>query len=112
MPILRKEGIYKTMIMKQLIELGDSYIKCDNPVCNYTHYVDDKISDYLNVPCPECGQNLLTTRDFDAHLKFVKLVTWINKWFGWLTIFIHKPHYKDVSIHFHEDTFTIKSEDE
>lgn len=45
-------------------------IKCDNPKCTYRN---DSVSfdDYhlwLNKPCPLCGQNLLTEKDY----KFCK----------------------------------------
>ena len=43
-----------------------SGIKCDNPECDFR---DDsvKYEDYpnwLNKPCPKCGQNLLTKEDY------------------------------------------------
>lgn len=42
-------------------------IKCDNPSCDYR---DDSVSyedyqDWLNKPCPCCGENLLTQEDLD-----------------------------------------------
>ncbi len=48
------------------IEVGG--IKCDNPECGYTDPTAkrENFKDYLNKPCPECGENLLTQEDIDA----------------------------------------------
>ena len=56
-------------------------IKCDNPECDYR---DDsvKYEDYpnwLNKPCPKCGQNLLTKEDYKVCRFLVKLSNLYNK---------------------------------
>lgn len=46
---------------------GVSGIKCDKPGCNYAD-AEVKFEDYpnwINKPCPECGENLLTQQDYD-----------------------------------------------
>lgn len=53
-------------------------IKCDS--CDYN---DENVpfSDYpkwVNKPCPECGENLLTQADYDSCLKMVNAVDIIN----------------------------------
>jgi predicted RNA-binding Zn-ribbon protein involved in translation (DUF1610 family) len=50
-------------------------IQCDNPVCDH---VDDtvtaeNISEFLNLPCPKCGENLLTQDDFDTVERMLEL---------------------------------------
>ncbi len=40
-------------------------IKCDNPTCAYEDLEVDFDSDkFLNMPCPDCGSNLLTPEDY------------------------------------------------
>lgn len=61
-------------------------IKCDTNGCGW--YDDDvSVIDYkswLNKPCPKCGGNLLTQKDFNAVLTTMliteKLDRWCNKW--------------------------------
>lgn len=47
------------------IQLGG--IKCDNKDCGYRDdsIVFDQYRDFINKPCPKCGENLLTQEDFD-----------------------------------------------
>ncbi len=52
--------------MDKPIEVTGGGIKCDNPKCDY---VDEsvKMEDYdqwLNKPCPKCGENLLNEEDY------------------------------------------------
>lgn len=56
-------------------------IKCDNPECNFR---DDSVQyeDYylwLNKPCPKCGQNLLTEKDFMKCQKIMKFSKFLGK---------------------------------
>ena len=51
-------------------------IKCDNPNCDYR---DDSIKkeDYLsfvNKPCPKCGSNLLTQKDYDTVILLERIL--------------------------------------
>lgn len=66
-------------------------IKCDNSVCTYED-MSVKREDYLtwlNKPCPKCGDNLLTQKDYDALIKLEKIMNNpIMKVFGFIdTIF-------------------------
>jgi hypothetical protein len=59
--------------MKDIIRVGG--IKCDNINCDYRN---DTIpfSDYakwVNKPCPKCGENLLTERDYKDTLRIYKV---------------------------------------
>ena len=78
--------------MRKLIELGKQQyiVVCDNKTCDYK--VENPTKDprhssaqYVNKPCPKCGENLLTQQDLDAFLRLLRVVDFVNKWFGWLS---------------------------
>jgi Zn finger protein HypA/HybF involved in hydrogenase expression len=56
------------------LQLNIQGIKCDNPDCDYEEVVEckcrnaneviEKYKKWINKPCPKCGQNLLTLRDY------------------------------------------------
>jgi hypothetical protein len=69
-------------------------IICDNKSCDYkikneTGDFNVEIKQYINMPCPKCGENLLTQQDYDMSKRVRKTINWINKWFGWLYFFIN-----------------------
>lgn len=54
-------------------------IKCDNSTCDYVIPVPvQDYSQYVNKPCPKCGENLLTEEDFNAHSKVLETINFIN----------------------------------
>ena len=61
--------------MPNNIEISQFGIKCDNPECDFrdNSVQEHEYANWLNVPCPKCGQNLLTEEDFSNAelLKFV-----------------------------------------
>lgn len=67
-------------------------IKCDNVKCNFEDntVLDSDYSNWLNKPCPNCGCNLLTQKDYDTVLlmkklsnsKILKSIEWVCKLFG------------------------------
>lgn len=78
-------------------------IKCDTPHCNYR---DDTIQfedypNWINKPCPICGRNLLTQKEYEQCLrlfaiekkvnKFMHKWRWINPIFYYNTITGRKP---------------------
>ncbi len=69
--------------MKKAANLNILGIKCDNKECDYVDK-DVKAEEYdkwLNKPCPVCGENLLTQKDYD-NIKFLTALTnTINKIF-------------------------------
>ena len=82
---------------RQLIEIGrqEHLVECDNPKCDYkvknpTGSPFEDISSFVNMSCPECGENLLTIKDYLQSRRVLKIVAWLNKWFGWLTFFSPK----------------------
>jgi len=93
--------------MRKLIEHTQEHsIVCDNIACNYKvlKSEDDRtqIGYYLNRPCPDCGENLLTEKDLRDYINLMKYVSWMNKWFSWITIFAPKrKNPKITTIHVH-----------
>jgi hypothetical protein len=81
--------------MRKLIEKHqDALIVCDNEKCDFTIPYSEEEEKYLDlfidVPCPKCGENLLTEEDYIQHQKLLKVVNFINRWFSWITIFYSK----------------------
>ena len=65
-------------------ELVVKGIKCDNPDCDYID-MTVRYEDYpkwLNRPCPKCGANLLTEKDFKKIQKMMSHVEFLNKVFS------------------------------
>lgn len=103
---------------RQLIEMHQEFlIQCDNKVCDYkikneSGDPNENVSDYLNMPCPKCGENLLTEEDYLQSLRFLKIINWINKWFSWTLIFYSKnAKKKSIKVHHHKGVNIIKDED-
>jgi len=70
---------YKSPILTKIKGL-----KCDNPECDYK---DEDIpgsdyEQYINKPCPDCGENLLTQDDYDKVQKIQQSVMDLNSLFG------------------------------
>ena len=66
------------------MELKISGIKCDNVECDYKND-DVKLEDYhlwLNKPCPLCGSNLLTEKDYNLCKKLIKFNNIFNRIFN------------------------------
>jgi len=84
---------------RKLIELVDNgpLVVCDNTLCDYEvptevnkvysreHLVE--LAKYLDKPCPLCGENLLTYEDLKTYISTYKTITWLNKYFSWITWF-------------------------
>ena len=56
-------------------------IKCENQTCDYRneHVLLDEYINYLNIPCPKCGEILLTENDFNLVKMFGAMVSIANK---------------------------------
>lgn len=90
--------------MKKIIEVSrTSLIVCDNPKCSYTIPFSEKeeqnLHKYVNKPCPMCGENLLTEQDYLQDQKLKRLVRWVNRWFGWMSIFARYDQTFSVHVH-------------
>ena len=70
--------------MAKAAELIVKGIKCDNPKCDFAD-MSVKFEDYkdwLNKPCPKCGSNLLTQKDYDNTKILMKITGAISNLFG------------------------------
>lgn len=64
----------------EALEMKICGIKCDNPKCDYVN-MEAKFNEYdkwLNKPCPKCGENLLTEKDYKNTIAIVKIVSTMN----------------------------------
>lgn len=62
------------------IKLINTGLKCDNPTCEWedeTIKVED-YKDFINAPCPECGENILTQEDLDNMTKVHEVMNFVN----------------------------------
>jgi len=52
--------------MEKNIEITESGLQCDNTQCDWTDesVMFDDYKQWLNKPCPKCGQNVLTEEDY------------------------------------------------
>lgn len=100
--------------LRKIIEVSqENAVVCDNVNCDFAiqnKNTDEDIRRYINVPCPKCGENLLTKEDYLQWVALHKYVDFIIKWFSWLTIFIKEPkERKVIETHVHDGVkFTKK----
>lgn len=92
-------------------------VVCDNPTCDYkvvntTGTVDiNDLKSYVNKPCSQCGENLLTEKDYNDAVRLVKIVVGLNKYFGWWFKLFPRKQTKTVSIHVHNGLNTVNQKD-
>lgn len=69
--------------MKDALELNIHGIKCDNPHCDYNDMTVrvENYDKWLNKPCPKCGENLLTEKDYESVKMIMSLTENINNIF-------------------------------
>lgn len=78
-------------------------IKCDYKIKNTSGDPNEDISGYLNMPCPKCGENLLTEQDYLRSMKVMRIINWINKWFSWVMFLVpKKTKVYNATIDFHD----------
>lgn len=67
--------------MTEAIKVNGGGIKCDNPMCDFSDMTvtTESYPEWLNRPCPSCGDNLLTQADFDAVNKVLEAAKQINQ---------------------------------
>jgi predicted nucleic-acid-binding Zn-ribbon protein len=101
--------------MRKLIEIQqENLIECDNKNCDYviknpTKDPNENVKRFVNMPCPKCGDNLLTEKDYLEGERFMQVLNWVNKWFSWVTIFIPCKYETKSSVTIHNG-ITIKDE--
>ncbi len=73
--------IYFNKMIETKKSLG---IKCDAKHCSYsdTTVVWEDAELYVNAPCPKCGSNLFTEKDYNA----LKTLVWLEKYIGWIRL--------------------------
>ncbi len=66
--------------MKNIEITDDGGLVCDNPECDWEdkNITFENLEEWLNKPCPKCGQNLLTEEDFLNAQILRKSVEFIN----------------------------------
>jgi hypothetical protein len=63
-----------------IIEVSQEFlIVCDNPNCDHKikHETGDyhvETKNYINAPCPKCGENLLTQQDYDDSARLSRTI--------------------------------------
>lgn len=85
--------------MKQAVKIDFGGLQCDNPICNYR---DDSVrrEEYeasINKPCPECGESLLTLKDYQKVLEMEKKAESMNNFINKLPKPIQKLIIKEDS---------------
>lgn len=93
---------------------GHHCVVCDNPSCGFEIKYNEcglKIEDLINVACPDCGENLLTEKDYTDYMQLMRVVDWINKWFSWITVFYSRKTLQNqskASVKVHDGIISIK----
>lgn len=69
---------------QDIVNVFCSGIKCDNTSCDFA---DDTVKfeeyeDWLDKPCPKCGENLLTEEDLAAVIALMEGASIMNEFFG------------------------------
>ena len=82
----------------------ENAIVCDNPSCDYTVKNIDKtkfqdVLEYVNKPCPLCGENLLSEQDYKIGRMMEKYIMFVNKYFSWMTVFMNPEKEKVGTMH-------------
>lgn len=57
---------------------------CDNPVCDHVDPPQSFGPHLIGKPCPKCGEDLLTVKDYMDVERLISAVNWVNRWFGWM----------------------------
>ncbi len=79
--------------MTKAVEFDIKGIKCDNPPCGWFDMNARFIPEYwLNKPCPRCGSNLFTQKDYDAMMRLFKITRVFNFIFAPIVWFSKKKH--------------------
>lgn len=55
-------------------------LQCDNPKCDWTISAikEEDMVNWIDKPCPKCGENLLTKEDYNLHATLMKSIDFIN----------------------------------
>ena len=72
-------------------------LKYEDIVCDTCgHYIKtnfEKYPEFLNKPCPKCGYDLLTRKDYNNCLRNIKIINYVNNsykyFFKWINPFFY-----------------------
>ena len=66
------------------MDFNISGLKCDNPSCDYVNpdIPFEQYEQYVNCPCPKCGQSLLTPQAYKMCLAMKSMGNFITKLTG------------------------------
>lgn len=66
--------------MEERVEFIDGGLKCDNVNCDWADpsIKMEEYKNYLNSPCPKCGDNILTEEDYENVKKLFGMVDFVN----------------------------------
>lgn len=86
---------------KLIVTHQENLIECDRDYCDFVipnPYPNEilETKQFINQPCPKCGDNLLTMKDYLDCRKVERTIIFINKWFSWLTLFFPGKEYKSI----------------
>lgn len=58
------------------MELSETGLKCDNASCDWKDeaITSDIMADYINFPCPNCGENILTQGDYNNYMTVINII--------------------------------------
>lgn len=60
-------------------------LHCDAPQCGYDLPEPLPFTEELiGFRCPMCGSDMMTEIDYRNAARVLKIINWINKWFGWM----------------------------
>ena len=64
--------------------ISGSGLKCDNPNCDYVdpNIPFEEYGNYVNYPCPKCGQPLLTPQAYEMCLKLKSMGDFLTELTG------------------------------
>lgn len=66
--------------MQNNIEYKETGLKCDNPECGWKDETIpfEETEQWVNKPCPQCGQNVLTQEDYEQYALLIAGIKLIN----------------------------------
>ena len=84
------------------------HLQCDANGCGHVEEVPTLSQELVGKPCPKCGANLLTQRDFDEWGEIQTLIETLRA----LGVVTDDPNVetKAISVGLHEGTLTVKGE--
>lgn len=65
---------------KHIEEVGNPGLVCDNPSCDWDDrsITREQSKDWINSPCPKCGENVLTEEDYNNAEMLYNMIDMLN----------------------------------